>query len=204
MNESKRIENAGMRAFIIPLAGIITALSLILAVILVASYFGAFAAPEIIPAKGDPIFEEPDAPDVPSKDPEGLHEDPLCRITLAPGMNYLYYHGPASSAYSLLSCSVYLINSSSDTDMQSEGTAYINELSCSVYSGDKLIEKIKLSDPFELNMYASTMIKGESSVVNCDLLVFFVEWSDRDGKHGSQTLEVAPQVVELQPTDPHI
>lgn len=202
MNNSKKIENAGMRSYIIPLAGFIIALSIILSAILCAAYLGAFSAPEQIPVKENPVFIDPDAPYAPPSAPEGLNENTLCRIKLINESCMLVNDWVSSiKNKKVLIYSIFVINESDKLEISNP--ANIEELSCYVYSENKLVEKFTLSDKFTLNRLDSTQMSGRLNVNECDRAVFYVEWSDINGNTGSTVLDVpvygAPDVYPFDP-----
>ena len=168
MKDKNVFEKARMNTVLIPLAGFIAAAALILAVVFAASCFGAFAYIADSYSEKEPSFAEPEKP--------GFDY----------GISNAEESGPVYINADDLKENDGVISYIASLSNESDKDAYIKDVRCMLYSGEKCIKSSSVSAPFTLTGRTTVFLSGDGESSGADTVVFYVSWDDGSGAtHGA-------------------
>lgn len=166
MKDKNVFEKARMNGVLIPLAGFVAAAALILAVIFISAYFGAFTGLSDERKEQSAEFEEP-APPSYDYGIETVNEEPEVEVEI----QILEF---TSSDDGDVSYRLKLVNNN--------GTpAKVIDARCMMYEKEKCVKSSTLADGITINGGGFSELSGAEKTDGADTVIFYVSWEDQYG-----------------------
>ena len=166
MKDKNVFEKARMNGVLIPLAGFVAAAALILAVIFISAYFGAFTGLSDKEQEHSAEFEEP-APPSYDYGIETVNEEPEVEVEI----RILEF---TSSDDGDVSYKLKLVNNNGTS-------AKVTDARCMMYEKEKCVKSSTLAKDITLEGGTFAELSGVEKTDGADTVIFYVSWEDQYG-----------------------